>query len=421
MKKMNRRKKLCSMMMALGLAMLTTACAGQTTTTETTTTDAAAAESTAIDNSSTEIAVLTQEYIGNNIGEILFLSYDETQADLQEYGGKNPEIESLNHTIANGIATIYNDYMANTGDDSWIEVRSYPFTSEAYLQIVTTYCQCPTYAIDGNLYSYNFDRKNNKFLSVDDALADLKLDKDTVSDTASGMIQDYYPDANITVESVDVAGFLIQEGASGPLTQLLLQVNATEEGAGDWEGFFGYTPALNELIRLNGQCLFDPSQMDQMNPPLSYQEGWGADAGDTTGGNNASSAYTLSFNTDGMDEIVPGQEYSLDGMVWFTVDTPQQVEYSEDAVLANIKSLEGEDIRLITLTPAEEYSDLLSYPAWLIVYETGENEDTRECQDVYVQTDIGDYRVHISIPADFVLDYTDEVGRRLATLSFTET
>ncbi len=419
MKNMQRLPKLCGAVLACSLTMLLTACTGQSTQTTASAGTAASAESTAsaaIDNSNTQIAVLTQEYNGDNIGEILFLSYDDTQADLQQYDGKNPEIESLNHTIANGVLTDYNDYMEKAGSDSWVEVRSYPFTSDEYLQIVTTYCECPTYAIDGNLYSYNFDRKNNRFMSVDDALADLKLDRDTVADTASGLIQDYYPNTSVTVESVDVAGFLIQEGASGPLTQLLLQVNATEDEVGDWEGFFGYTPALNELIRLNGQCLFDPSDMDQMNPPLSYQQGSASDPGDTVAG-----AYTLTFDTAGMDEIVPGKEYLLDSMVGFTVDTPQQVEYAEDAVLASIKSLEGDDIRLITLTPAEEYSDLLSYPAWLVVYETGENEDTKECEDVYVQTDIGDYRLHVSIPADFVQDYTDEVGKRLATLAFTET
>ncbi|HKM20836.1 MAG TPA: hypothetical protein VJZ01_02200, partial [Lachnospiraceae bacterium] len=304
---------------------------------------------------------MTQEYTGNNIAEILMISYD---------GEENTEIESFNNTINFGIQQIYYNFIESADSDSWIEIRSYPFSSDNYLQIVTTCCTYPNYGTDGDLYSYNFDLKENRFLSIDDILEDLQLDRDSIADTVRGLLEDENNDG-ATAKDVNVAGFLIIQGPSDPLIQLLLQVELEAPGGDPWNSFFGYTPELGELLPLNSECLFDPSDIDQMDPPLSYQ----------TDILPYSFTPEIAIDTSGLEELTLGCEYMFGGMVYYTIEELTPVAYSEDDVLEQIKSLEPSEISLINITNSDEHSELLSFPCWLVVYYEGGNEDTIYCKD----------------------------------------
>ena len=419
MKLIKFSKNILSIILALSLVFIATACSGQTgntspsgvpaspTASDSAKPSASASSGVKIDNSSARITAMTQEYIGDNIAEILMISYDGGQPGLEQYGGKNPEIEAFNNTIKFGIQQTYNDFRDTADDVSWIEIRSYPFTGENYLQIVTTCCTYPSYGTDGDLYSYNFDLKENRFMSVDDVLEQLQLDRARVAEDVRSLVEDGYDDGT-TVDDVNIAGFLIVQGPSGPVTQLLLQVNIEYPGADTWDSFFGYTPELGELAALNSYCLFDPYDMDQMDPPLTYQMEPEQDYP------------VLSFDTTGLEVLTPDYEYSYDGMIYFSIEELSPAPYGEDAVLEQIENLEPYTINITTLTESAEHKNLLNWPCWLVVYDEGENEDTRQCTDVYVQTDTADFRVHTSVSADFAQDYHDEIGLRLATLYWAE-
>ena len=335
--------------LALSMLVAVTACSEQDSKTP----PAAAVPSVgkAIDNSSAEITAMTQEYPGDSIAEILMISYDGRQPALEEYGWKNPEIESLNNAVKFGVQQIYNEFTESGGEGSWIEIRSYPFTGDDYLQIVTTCSIYPSYGTDGDLYSYNFDRKANRFLSVDDALEKLKLDRESVAEDVRKMVAGYYAETGggLTAGEVSVAGFLFVRGPSGYITQLLVRFDLTTEDGDVWKTFAGYTPELNEFIPLNSTCLFDPGEMDQMEPPLSYQMAPEDVPGDLM----------LQFDTEGLEALTPGYEYLLDGIVYFAVETLSPVGYSREAVLGQIKSLEGDGIRLTTIAESEEHAALL--------------------------------------------------------------
>lgn len=94
------------------------------------------------------------------------------------------------------------------------------------------------------------------------------------------------------------------------------------------------------------------------------------------------------------------------------------ISFDENNLPAQIKKLQGNDIRAVKVTKSEEHSSRLSMQAYLIAYETGENEDTSYCTDLYFQSDSGDFRVHISVPADKAKEYDNEIKRRLATVSY---
>ncbi len=258
------RNLLCSLLVSAVVLLLTaTACGAAGARQQN-------AGSGIINNENTVIGVMTQEYIGDNIAEILAIHYDGGQPALAGFGCKNPEAESLNLTVRSGIQQLYYDFMANSRDGEWIEIRSYPFTSERYLQIVTTAAVYPAYGTDGDMWSYNFDKQDNRFMNLEEVLSELNLNERRLTRQVKTL---YVPEVpSLSVGEVKATGFLIIQGPSGPVTQLLLTV-VLENSAGEpWKRFFAYTPALNELISLNSQCLFDPYDMDQMNPPLAYQQ-----------------------------------------------------------------------------------------------------------------------------------------------------
>lgn len=367
----------------------------------------------AINNDNSKIGVMTQEYAGDNIAEILMITYDGGQPALVPFNYKNPEIEALNRTIKLDHQQKYEDFMENNHDERTIEIKSYPFTSEDYLQIVMTSAVYPVYGTDGELSSYNFNKKENRYMDLADVMTKLGLDENTLTHRVRNL---YVPtEPSQSVGAVAAAGFLIRQGPSGPINQLLLEVVIEQAGAEPWKHFFAYTPALNELIQLNPHCLFDPDDMDRMDPVLSYQR---SVAGEAVKG--LPEGQWLSFDTRGLEVIRPGCEYSLDGMVYFSLERMFPVSYDQGKVLAQIKAREGNDIRLITLTPSDEHAAILSYLTWLVVYDKGSNEDSRHCVDVYVHAEGADFRLHTSVPVDSATDYHDTIGSRLSTIFFTD-
>jgi hypothetical protein len=223
----------------------------------------------ALNNDSSKIGVMTQEYVGNNIAEILMINYNGAQPALARYGGRNPEIESFNNAIKFGIQQRYNEFMSKQQDRDWIEIKSYPFSTAEHLQIVTTAATYPSYGSDGDIASYNFNKKENRFMALADVMKELGLDQHKLVKKVKEL---YVPkNPSQSVEKVTATGFLVRSAPSGPLTQLLLEVVIHNSASEPWKHFFSYTPALNELFKLNADCLFDPNDMDRMDPPLVYQ------------------------------------------------------------------------------------------------------------------------------------------------------
>ncbi|MDR3365322.1 MAG: hypothetical protein LBS91_10335 [Clostridiales Family XIII bacterium] len=210
-------------------------------------------------NSKIAISVVTQEYSGDNIVEIL---------TLENSGGENPEVDSLNSAVGSGIGQRYADFEKNHADGEWIEIKSYPFTSEDYLQIVTTCSTYPSYGTDGDLYSYNFDKRQNKFLALQEVMDGLGLDNAALTANVKKL---YEPEApSMSASAATAAGFLLQPGADGPVTLLLLKVDIENTESEPWSSFFVYVPAYDSLSKLDAKYMFEPGDLDVMDPPLSY-------------------------------------------------------------------------------------------------------------------------------------------------------
>lgn len=360
-----------------------------------------AAQTALVDNSQTYIGMMTQEYIGGNIAEIPMIMYDGQQVAFEEYGFRNPEIEPINNVIKNGIQQEYNAFIesADAGVGT-IEIRLYPFTTDDMLQVVVTHIQYPIYGTDGELFTVNFDKANNHAVYAEDIMAERGLTEDGIAERAAEL---YIPESDgMSISNVAVKGFL----KKGEDVAFLLEADVENTEADTWKHFFTISPDYDELIQLNGECLFDPALLDVMDPPLVYGQ-------DKT--------LSLEFDTTGLDVIIPDAEYSLDGLVYYKVERLTSAEYGEDTVRAKVADLENinaDGIEISSLSEPPE--NISSYPVWKLSYTTGSNEDTSLCVDIYIQTDGADYRFHAVVDADYEADYAADLAKRVNSLCWSE-
>lgn len=361
---------------------------------------------------------MTQAYEGDNIAEIPMIAYDGMQAALEAHGGKNPEIEAINNATKNGAQQVYNQFMEGGLGES-IEIRSYPFEDEALIQVVTTSIVFPETQPElySKISSINFDKTTNTWLQLPDMLAACGLNEQSANKQIEALYNANFAgqESAGSFESAAVTGFLINRAPGKPVTQFLVELFMANE-SDPYVGFFLFTPENDELVELDPYGLFNPNvfEMKAMDPPLAYERGEH---------NATDSRLAITINTDGLEELTPGQEYLFDGMLYFQLqsfDPLSSDAYDENTMVARIRELEGDNIDVRTVTPSDEHSSILSYPTWLIVYESGSNEDSRHNVDIYFQTDSSEHRVHCSMPLDFATEYHDEVGRRLATVSLGE-
>jgi hypothetical protein len=72
-----------------------------------------------------------------------------------------------------------------------------------------------------------------------------------------------------SIDEVEIAGFHIMEDGA---IEFLLEITVGNSDAEPWKSYYGYTPDAALLYQMNATCLFDPFSMDQIDPPLSYQQ-----------------------------------------------------------------------------------------------------------------------------------------------------
>lgn len=207
-----------------------------------------------------EINPVMQNYDGFNIAEILIMSYE----------GENAGIEKINASILDGILQTYLQFIENQDEYSWIEIKSYPFTSDDYVQIVMTYAEYPIYGTDGEIWSYNFDVKRGVSVELGEVMDNLGFTEAMLTQKIQELYARDIREEDEFVTEAAAKGFLITGDSLYPVTKLLLKVSIQHPGADIWESFFSYIPQTDELLRLQSD-LFDSNEPDKMDPPLWYE------------------------------------------------------------------------------------------------------------------------------------------------------
>ncbi|MDR1293775.1 MAG: hypothetical protein LBK59_02260 [Bifidobacteriaceae bacterium] len=353
-----------------------------------------------IDNADTVISVREQVDDGGDIIEILELTYDAEHPSLAATEGHNPEIDAINDDIE---STVYGAIGTISGSDSWADVRAYPFTSEDYLQIVTTAIAYPTYGTEGELFSWVFDRHTNTWIRPEGVFAEAGLTPDALTEAVSAA---FVPDSPAeSVERVEPSGFRYVQGVDGWIPEFLIKVTVANTEAEPWDGLFSYQGADatgQPLTKLNAECLFDPAEMDTMDPPLMYAR----DGAEGAGG--------LWIELPTYAEVTQiGGGIDADGNRW--------AEYADDAGAVSVSirrasavaatdpseirsnvtgAVDAVDAATWRLEASPEVSEAYTYPASVFEFDTGLNEDRRGHLGLYFQTDAGGFVVDFSIPVD---------------------
>jgi hypothetical protein len=393
---------------------------GETTDVETGA--ATGAADAAIDNSATRIDFQIQEYGDGQYGsgpvEVPIFAYDGAQPALDQFDHKNPELEAINMTIATDLLDPLNALLGgaeesgatsdDTGDDqSWAEIRSYPFTSEEYLQVVSTLAVFPNYGDDGEVFSWVFDRKANKWVESETVYAAAGLTADALLVAAR---EAYVPEAaGETVLSVEPAAFRYRAEEDGTYSPEFLLEAQIDNPAGDpWRGLFGYAHSADGgsvMWHLNPNSLFDPAELDTTDPPLAYARG-----GDAEGGPGLMFQLPLDAEVELLDQGFdpqgnPYARYATpDGLVSVDIRRGGEVAASTpEEIFAQVTASVSDGVEKggsWRVEASEETAAAYSYPAHVFEYDEGANEDLRNHLGVYFQTDAGGWIVDAGIDAD---------------------
>lgn len=114
------------------------------------------------------------------------------------------------------------------------------------------------------------------------------------------------------------------------------------------------------------------------------------------------------------------EELLYDGMVSIVAERLLLIEFSKEAIVKQIESLNTVAVKDVKIEQDATISARLSYPAWRITYTTGSNEDTRTNLDFYIQTDAWDYRFHTSTPVDSFAEYSESIESWIESINLTE-
>ncbi len=147
----------------------------------------------------------------------LRLSVNEKQGDsiieIPEFvaPGDNPEIDSLNAKIYENHTKLYEEWKKAPNSVRGLEIKSeLSFANEEYVQAVVTQLEFPTYGTQGDIFSYNYDVKNQKAITLEEFLPKLNRSPDDLL----GAITFNLPN-NITVSHSELQGFRIISEVAG--------------------------------------------------------------------------------------------------------------------------------------------------------------------------------------------------------------
>lgn len=355
-----------------------------------------------IDNSESTIAMMTQEYIGDNIAEIPMISYNGDQPALEEFGGKNPEIEPINNEIKFGIQQEYNSF--NKDNHDWIEIKTYPFVDSKYVQAAVTKIVYPTYANDGEVFTINFDKAKNARVTVEDMLNADNVTKEQLIERLKAAY-DTYKEIDGTLENIVLKGFIIM--GEGSYTEYLIEAVIKPASADMDEQYRILRFSLDgDVLRFfDSPCLFDPaSTSPQFDPPLKCQQGEEE---------HSDSGISLKFDTQGLTEVEAGSVYDYDDNVRFILSSYDYADISPENCKSIIESELGSDIHYFKAEPDDTQSAKFTYPTIAASYNVETGRGTEHCLDYFVHTDSALLRIHSSVPLDFATKYHDEIGRRM--------
>lgn len=159
-------------------------------------------------------------------------------------------IDDMNSDIDSLLVSMYEADM-DTGDKI-PEIKTEIYESEKYLQAVVMYVEYPLLGSDGDVISYNYQRDDNRRLTMSDALI---MSDTTLDDLKNIIIDRYYsmePSSDMDVFNTELAavygitvdGFIIKEDGS---IDFYGNIDISINGDEPWSYIFKYNAQTDEL------------------------------------------------------------------------------------------------------------------------------------------------------------------------------
>lgn len=203
------------------------------------------------------ISMQIQNYDNDNIIEIPKFDADNNEA-----------ADRFNYQIADELIDEYNEFTTKARPNEYIEIKSYPFTDNKYVQVVVTEIEYPTYGNQGEIHSYNYDISNNKIITLSEAMKNFNITNNSIRQAFSKY---YQPQANEVLDSVEAEAFRMV----GDNIHIYLDVSFDNPQSDDFDLIYTYDVSQNTFTPYDGTCLVDPAEPDVMTPPLSYAQSVG--------------------------------------------------------------------------------------------------------------------------------------------------
>ncbi len=171
-------------------------------------------------------------------------------------------LSELNKRISEEIMDCY--AYDSDSDEGWAEIKSYPMTSEDYLQVVITAIDYPNYATQGEVYSYVYDIKNECALTNEDGLALAGITEQELYDLVASS---YKPtDTSSFYNHAELGGFRIKDGN----VDFYLKLFIDNDEADNYNQIATYSMKSGKLLLHDGGVLIPDTEIDVMTPPLTH-------------------------------------------------------------------------------------------------------------------------------------------------------
>ena len=200
----------------------------------------------------TGVAMEHQEYPGNNIYEI------------PRFEGESKEAVELNVAIYEQMSPYFTGWESVRNDEVfWYEVKSYPVCGRRYKQVVTTAIEYPNYGTDGDVFSFCYDSKKGRQLTLDDALGQAGVSRETAMQRVGTLMTPYLFEGDLVIE-VSFPGFVFIEDE----LHLIARAFVENELASEHDELYVYSVADDVLYDYTGGLLLPAEVCDRTEYPL---------------------------------------------------------------------------------------------------------------------------------------------------------
>lgn len=155
-------------------------------------------------------------------------------------GAENDAVSAINKELFDWFNQLKDTY--SKSDYGWCEAIAYPTETERYLNIVLTFCEFPTYATYGEIFSWVYDKQTGRQITLEEALKTAQISRKALEASFEKWVPSLEPEKSF--DGIDSLAFrMLPDGSP----QILAGVNTFVEGAGNWVCFYtwkdGYVPA----------------------------------------------------------------------------------------------------------------------------------------------------------------------------------